>query len=159
MAYSIFEIADWFLAKESMTPKKLQKLAYYAESWSRALLDRSIVQDTEFEAWAHGPVSPELYDKYRDYGWNDIPKNNKFVDISDEKDLDLLESVWLTYGEMSANALEAQTHVETPWKNARFRGQADEGDFCKEKISKEDMANFYKSIYFWVNIVYIYFLN
>ncbi|OAZ16057.1 hypothetical protein V425_10020 [Lactococcus lactis RTB018] len=147
MAYSIFEIADWFLAKESMTPKKLQKLAYYAESWSRALLDRSIVQDTEFEAWAHGPVSPELYDKYRDYGWNDIPKNNKFVDISDEKDLDLLESVWLTYGEMSANALEAQTHVETPWRNARFRGQADEGDFCKEKISKEDMANFYKSIY------------
>lgn len=147
MAYSIFEIADWFLAKESMTPKKLQKLAYYAESWSRALLDRSIVQDTEFEAWAHGPVSPELYDKYRDYGWNDIPKNNKFVDISDEKDLDLLESVWLTYGEMSANALEAQTHVETPWENARFRGQADEGDFCKEKISKEDMANFYKSIY------------
>ena len=147
MAYSIFEIADWFLAKESMTPKKLQKLAYYAESWSRALLDRSIVQDTEFEAWAHGPVSPELYDKYRDYGWNDIPKNNKFVYISDEKDLDLLESVWLTYGEMSANALEAQTHVETPWKNARFRGQADEGDFCKEKISKEDMANFYKSIY------------
>jgi uncharacterized phage-associated protein len=147
MVYSIFEIANWFLAKESMTSKKLQKLTYYAEAWSNALLSTSIVSDTEFEAWAHGPVSPELYEKYRDFGWNNIPQNSSPVNISDEKTLDLLESVWLTYGEMSANALEAQTHVEAPWKNARFRGQVDEGDVCKEKISKKDMANFYKSIY------------
>lgn len=52
-----------------MTPKKkLQKLTYYAEVWSHALLDRSIVNDTNFEAWAYGPASSELYGKYRDFG-------------------------------------------------------------------------------------------
>lgn len=147
MAYSIFEIADWFLAKESMTPKKLQKLTYYAEAWSHALLNRPIVKDTEFEAWAHGPVSSELYNEYREYGWNDIPKIDKKVDIDDEKARDVLESVWLTYGDMSANALEAQTHQEEPWLNARRAAGAEDGDRCSQVISGEAMRQYYLSIY------------
>ena len=31
--YSVFEIANWFLLKESMSHKKLQKLCYYAQAW------------------------------------------------------------------------------------------------------------------------------
>lgn len=147
MAYSIFEIADWFLAKESMTPKKLQKLTYYAEAWSHALLNRSLVNDTEFEAWAHGPVSSKLYNEYRDYGWNDIPKQKLQVNIDDEKDVELLESVWETYGDMSANALEVQTHSEKPWQNAREIASAEEGDRCNQTISAEDMRKYYLSIY------------
>lgn len=147
MAYSIFEIADWFLAKESMTPKKLQKLTYYAEAWSHALLNRSIVNDTNFEAWAHGPVSSKLYDKYREYGWNDIPKIDSTPKIEDEKEVDLLEAVWETYGSMSANALEAQTHSEEPWKRARQLDGAEEGDRCNQIISVKDMREYYLSIY------------
>lgn len=147
MAYSIFEIANWFLAKESMTPKKLQKLTYYAEAWSHALLNRSIVDDTHFEAWAHGPVSSELYNEYRDYGWNDIPKIDNSPSINDEKVIDLLESVWETYGDMSANALEAQTHSEDPWRKARMIGGAEEGDRCNQIISSNDMREYYLSIY------------
>src|SRR3712207_9388330 len=59
--YSIFDVADWFLSKEKMTPKKLQKLSYYFEAWCHALFGRTLVNDTQFEAWVHGPVSPELY--------------------------------------------------------------------------------------------------
>jgi Uncharacterized phage-associated protein len=147
MAYSIFEIANWFLAKESMTPKKLQKLTYYAEAWSHALLDRSIVEDTVFEAWAHGPVSSALYNEYREYGWNDIPKNEDHVNINDDKVIDVLESVWLTYGDMSANALEAQTHQEDPWVNARKVAGAEDGDRCSEVISGKAMRQYYLSIY------------
>ncbi|WP_347962619.1 Panacea domain-containing protein [Lactococcus formosensis] len=147
MAYSIFEIADWFLAKESMTPKKLQKLTYYAEAWSHALLNRSIVDDTHFEAWAHGPVSDKLYQKYREYKWSDIEKNENEVSIDDEKDLELLESVWFTYGDMTANALEAQTHSESPWRNARIKGNAEPGERSNEVISNEDMRIYYQSIY------------
>ena len=59
--YSIFDVSEWFLSKESMTPKKLQKLSYYFEAWCHALFNRSLINDTRFEAWIHGPVSPELY--------------------------------------------------------------------------------------------------
>ena len=60
----ITQLADWFLSKESMTPKKLQKLCYYAVAWGYALLNRRIFNDDEFHAQIHGPVSPTLYHTY-----------------------------------------------------------------------------------------------
>src|SRR5690554_5489208 len=105
-SYTWQEVSDWFLSKESMTPKKLQKLTYYFEAWSNALFNTSLINNTSFEAWVHGPVSPELYVKYRSYRWNDIEKKEDNSDLFDDKTLDLLESVWITYGEKSANELE-----------------------------------------------------
>lgn len=32
-------VANWFLTKESMTPKKVQKLVYYAYSWYLTLMN------------------------------------------------------------------------------------------------------------------------
>lgn len=143
--YSIFEIANWFLTKDSMTPKKLQKLSYYAEAWSNALFNDSLINDTKFEAWAHGPVSPELYSKYKGYGWSEIPKSNDGSTNLDLEKIDLLESVWITYGDKSANELEALTHQELPWREAR-NGIA-EGERCNSVISTEVMHSYYKSIY------------
>ncbi len=147
--YSVLEIADWFLNKESMTHKKLQKLCYYAEAWSNALYGKSLIIDTNFEAGAHGPVSPKLYPKYKGYGWNDISKleESKHNIIINDNEIDLLESVWVTYGEKSANELEVLTHQEEPWKLARKRANVSEGDNCKEKIDKDDMKEYYRSIY------------
>ncbi len=48
--YSYKDISGWFLSKESMTPKKLQKLTYYAEAWANALLGEGILSDTAFQA-------------------------------------------------------------------------------------------------------------
>lgn len=145
--YSIFDIANWFLTKSSMTPKKLQKLTYYAEAWSRALLKHGLITGTSFEAWAHGPVSPVLYHKYREYGWTEIEQltDDEKPSIDDEQVTDLLESVWLTYGDKSANELEALTHQEMPWKKARVG--LDENEPSNNKISVEEMAAYYLSIY------------
>ena len=30
---TVSNVAKWFLSKESMTPKKLQKIVYYAYAW------------------------------------------------------------------------------------------------------------------------------
>lgn len=144
--YSIEQVSDWFLWKESMTPKKLQKLCYYAEAWSQALYNEDLINDTEFEAWAHGPVSPILYRSYNDFGWNEIPKNDgSNIEIQESKVNDLLEAVWATYGDKSANELEALTHIEMPWKIAR--GDLSEGDRSNAKIDKKIMRHFYRSIY------------
>ena len=59
-------VADFFLSKEAMSPKKLQKLVYFAYAWTVALLNESAddlhfrLFDAQIEAWIHGPVVPEL---------------------------------------------------------------------------------------------------
>ena len=70
--YTVLDVAQWFLAKEPMTHKKLQKLCYYAQAWHLALLNEPLFNEN-VEAWIHGPVIPALYAKYADYGWSDIP--------------------------------------------------------------------------------------
>lgn len=143
--YPIEVVANWFLSKESMSPKKLQKITYYAEAWSNALFGCNLINDSKFQAWVHGPVSPELYRKYKSYGWSLIPKNNDSNIELDSETLNLLESVWVTYGDKSANELEALTHLEDPWKNARNNLNDDQPS--NALISADDMRNYYKSIY------------
>ncbi len=142
---TIFDVADWFLSKEAMTPKKLQKLCYYYKAWGLALYDEDLLPRAKFEAWVHGPVNPALYQRYLGYMWQDIPQKPDNSAKFTEKEIELLESVWLTYGDMTANALEAQTHTEHPWRNARI-GLSDL-EKCKAPISNDDMRNFYRIVY------------
>ncbi len=142
---SVFDVADFFLSKDSMTPKKLQKLTYYAEAWHQALLEDCLIKDESFQAWVHGPVAPKLYREYRDYGWNPIPKKEETAMDFSEQSLSILESVWETYGDQDGNSLEALTHSELPWRNARVGLAPNENS--NVVISIDDMKNYYKSIY------------
>lgn len=81
MKYSIFDVANWFLQKEEMTPKKLQKLCYYAQAWSLALKDSAIMDGVQFEAWVHGPVNYELWQKCKGFGWNNV-RQDYLKDVS-----------------------------------------------------------------------------
>lgn len=145
--YSAYDIADWFLTKDSMTPKKIQKLVYYAYSWMLTLCndDRDNLENRLFEekieAWVHGPVVPELYRLYASYGYNEIPKsNNREVEFNTEIS-NLLESVWEVYGSFDGNELESITHQESPWKKARVGyGPLDS---CNENISDEEIFDCY----------------
>ena len=142
---TIFDLAEWFLNKESMTHKKLQKLCYYAVAWGYALMHKKIVEHDEFQAWIHGPVSQELYKKYKDNGWNNI-KNTEINKPDFPNDIEeLLESVWVTYGKKGGNELEALSHSERPWKEARI-GLDTNDRSCKE-IDVKVMEEFYSSIY------------
>lgn len=142
---TIHEVANFFLSKEEMTNKKLQKLVYYAVAWNYTLRDENLSPDTEFQAWRHGPVSPDLYETYRGYGYKDIPKVETF-DASSFADgqLDILEDVWFTYGDKTGNALEALSHTERPWKDTFV---PDEENRCKNVIPLDLMKNYYSSIH------------
>lgn len=142
--YSVFDIADWFLAKGVMTPKKLQKLCYYAQAWCYALKGYRLM-DTDFQAWVHGPVSPALYERFKSFGYSGIKIANIPQFRIDEEDIALLEDVWATYGEKSGNELELLTHREAPWKEARL-GYAP-SDRCTVIIDPEVMKTYYRSIY------------
>ena len=121
---SIDDVANWFLYKESMTPKKLQKLCYYAYSWFLYFNNDNLdninifLFNEDFEAWVHGPVNRKLYNKYKNYSYHDIDKLNNKVDLYSYIDK-FLEDVWNEYGKYNGDELESISHQELPWINAR----------------------------------------
>ena len=124
--YEVSQVVNFFLARSSMTPKKLQKLLYYAYAWTLALLNDSIDEinfrlfKEPIQAWVHGPVVPSVYNKYKSYGWSEIPRLESYNDDEFSSDvLDVLKQVWDVYGELSGNELEEISHKERPWKEAR----------------------------------------
>lgn len=135
----IKETAKWFLEQKSMTPKKLQKLCYYAQAWHCALYNTPLFE-SRIEAWVHGPVSPVLYREYAKFKWNEIPQINSNIKASDTEQ-GILESVLETYGEFSGDQLEALTHSEQPWIEAR--GNAEEWQSCTNEITIASMQSYY----------------
>lgn len=147
---TIDTISDYFLSKKGLTPKKLQKLVYYAYAWFIALNNQSaneiecILFDETPEAWVHGPVFPSLYNKYKSYYWQEIEKKETPVSISNDDLIKFLDAIWNTFSRFSADELENMTHQEDPWKNARI-GLSPIEPSCN-KISNKDIFIFYNEL-------------
>lgn len=151
----IERVSQWFLSRSSMSNKKLQKLCYYAYCWFIVFFNdiESITEDNigeirvlctdRFQAWIHGPVSPRLYHRYKEYGWHIIPQLASKPEVSAELE-SLLEQVWEAYGSFTADELENISHGEMPWKKAR-KGYQD-GDACSNEISNYDILRYYSSL-------------
>lgn len=137
-------VATWFInhadrdAGEAVTHLKLQKLVYYAEAWFLANFDRSLFND-HLQAWTHGPVSPAVYHKYRDSGWEALPPERS---RPIPKGLgEFLAEVYGEYGQFGAKRLEALTHAEDPWKLTR--GNIPPEAKCTKPIDRLLMRNYY----------------
>ena len=118
-------IAQWFLSKETMPSKKLQKLIYYAYAWYLTLmnddvdhLNRTLFKEDIF-AWPHGPVIYSVFKHYKDYNHGTIPKETLDASIFPVDTLDILSQVWDVYGGYTADELQSIIHQETPWIEAR----------------------------------------
>lgn len=110
---------------------KLQKLVYYAQGFYSAIFDNPLFNE-DISAWTHGPVVPELYHQYKQYGSNHIPPINNFDTNSLTKDeFELIEEVYQVFGQYSAWKLRNMTHEESPW----IDHEADAGVIPKEAIT------------------------
>lgn len=139
---TIFQVAKYILQKKhSMTTMKLQKLAYYCQAWSLAWDDKPLFNEN-FQAWANGPVSPDLYHKHKGMF---VVSIDDFADITDgdftRDELDTMNSVLEFYGDKDPLWLSELTHKEAPWKNARLGVPA--GEPSANIISKESMQVYY----------------
>lgn len=118
-------IAGYFLTKKELTPKKLQKLVYYAYAWFIALNNDSaehidnVLFTEQPQAWVHGPVFPSLFREYRELGWHEIPRIDDKIVFENDDVQALLDAIWDKFGKYSADQLEAMTHSEQPWVEAR----------------------------------------
>ncbi len=137
----ITDIAKIFLSFECMTHKKLQKLCFYFYAWDIVLngIENKKI-NTYFEAWVHGPVSPELYTFYKSFGWDQIaqettPNIEKYY-------LDLGSQIFRIYGHLTGDELELLTHEELPWIEAR--GTLMPYEPSNTRINDNIIYNFYK---------------
>ncbi len=148
--YSASDIAKYFIWKSAqenrpITNKKLQKLVYYSQAWY--LVSNSGNQKLfpeKIEAWIHGPVVPSLYHEYKRFGFGEIDANLGSENSFSKQIKTLLDEVWNTYGGLDGNTLEALTHSELPWREARKNSEVNE--LSDTEINTAVMTNYYTEL-------------
>lgn len=124
-----------------ITSMKLEKLAYYCQAWSLAWDDEPLFEE-DFQAWAHGPVCPELYNEHRgEFLLNPDFLSEYSIDDFTEDQIETMNSVIDHYGKKSPSYLSELTHKERPWKETR--GNLPLGEPSNEVIPKELMQEYY----------------
>lgn len=131
--------ANLVLSSGSYSHKKLQKLCYYVYAWYLAI-HREKIAKINFEAWVHGPVSPELYQKYKKYGWDNIPVYRGTVPVNDSIKK-FVSSIISKYDKYNAEQLEEMSHNELPWLKAR-KGHVPH-ESSNNLIDDVDIINYY----------------
>lgn len=115
---------------------KLQKILYFVQAFfliSSESKNPCFVE--KIEAWDLGPVVPEAYHEYKQYGSGDIPTitsyfnfdeeniwNSERVEykgtVIEEKDCLLIDQVVDKFADYAAADLVWLTHRQAPWKEA-----------------------------------------
>jgi uncharacterized phage-associated protein len=129
--YGAITIAKWFLAwaeqaeEAGLSNMKLQKLLYYAQGHHLGSTGQPLFTD-DLQAWSHGPVVPNVYRSFRDFGGAliDLPEDDDFrwSDVGPGT-TEFLMKVWNTYGGFAAWRLRNMTHAEAPWKDNFVDGE------------------------------------
>lgn len=136
------DVAKYFLFRANknedsdVSNLKLQKLIYYAQAFHLAIFDKPFF-DEDFEAWTHGPVCPNIYHHYKQYGASPIQIDSEIeIDQFSQDQLELLEEIYDVFGQFSAWKLRNMTHEEAPWKDKEATAGI---------IEKSSMMEFYKT--------------
>ena len=125
---------------DSLNPMRLQKLLYYAQGWSLAERGRPLFPEA-IQAWAYGPVVPEVYHRFKHYKAQSIaPGDVKTWTMAPAEEL-IVRRVWEAYKPFSAIQLFKMTHREAPWREAR--AGLSEGAHGSNVITKESMRRFF----------------
>ena len=125
-----------------MTTMKLQKLVYYCQAWS-LVWDEAPLFPEKIEAWANGPVVPDLYYEHRgQYEVNSWPKGEPGA--LNKKQRATVRAVLKYYGTKPSQWLSDLTHSEKPWKKARKGLKPSER--ANNVISNASMMEYYSSL-------------
>lgn len=141
----LFSVAKYIIDKcGEMPAMKLQKLVYYSQAWNLAWDYKPIFKE-DFQAWANGPVCPELYQFY--VGKFELSKND-FNDIKSpeltKEEKENIDIVLKDYADKEPIYLSYLTHEEQPWRLAR--GNTPPGMECNNIISQDSIQQYYNGL-------------
>ncbi len=140
---SVLDVGAYILKKRGpMSHMKLQKLAYYSQAWSLVWDDKKLFSN-RIEAWANGPVIPELYWQYQGY-FEIASPNSGDPTALDSEQAATVDAVLEFYGDKSAQWLSQLTHSEAPWKDAR--DGLPPGARSNSEITVSAMVEYYGSL-------------
>lgn len=121
---------------------KLQKVLYFIQAYFLISTNEQCFKE-KIEAWDFGPVVPEAYREYKQFGSGDIPTVSFIVDFDEENiweskireyrdniiasaDKVRIDAVVDKFSDYSATDLVSITHRQAPWKKAYQRGRNNE---------------------------------
>ncbi|MCA2017202.1 DUF4065 domain-containing protein [Vibrio tritonius] len=136
----VIDVAKYFIrladeAEEGISNLKLQKLVYYAQGFYLAINEEPLFHE-DIQAWAHGPVVPELYHEYKSFGKEAIAPDVKFNPHTrlTKAEMEHIEEIFDVFGQFSAWKLRNMTHEESPWiENEKSGGT----------ISKQELKSYF----------------
>ena len=136
---NIIKISKYFINKLELTPKKLQKLCFYAYAHYYATNNKKLFK-AEFVESVQGVINKELDNYYKDYKFKIIPSSD-LPTLNTEIEV-FLNLIIKKYGDLTAGQLEDLSLSEIPIKNARkglysFQSKSN-------KINDKDIINYYK---------------
>lgn len=146
-------VAEYIISKcEEITPLALQKLLYYSQAFTRLFTNNNLFDD-DCEAWVHGPVYRNVYEKYRDFGRNQIEYENNIISLDNDMEEKIVDAVIKYFGCYSGKMLERMTHEEKPWViNRQGLGKYESSSNVIEKEVIDEYFNNIKSKYSIINI-------
>lgn len=136
---------------EPISTQKLQLLTYYCYVWSLVWTPQQPLCDASFEAWANGPISPELHEHLKGLLTVTVDDFTNSVDASasadeldtDELDTDAKETIDVVldaYAHLNGQELSDIAHAQQPWKQTYRHDK-------HVQITNADMYKYYNHMY------------
>jgi uncharacterized phage-associated protein len=148
------DVCDYIILKvkeagSGLSLLKLHKLLYYTQAWFLAFHGRPLF-DGKFQAWVHGPVNRELYDRFKETKslYSEIRTSNMREGFDPDSlppdERAHVDNVLGVYARYSGTQLEGTTHREVPWVKAREGYRSSQR--CEIEIDEGLMARYYAGL-------------
>ena len=127
-----------------LCPLRLQKLLYYCQGWTLALLGEPLFRQP-IEAWKLGPVVKEVHQQFAGKRHGITPEEaGEPSEAISETVTDLIEMIWREYAKFTPAELVKMTHDEPAWKEARIGVDPDESS--SNVLSAETMKVYFTEV-------------
>lgn len=141
--YDVQDVAEYVITYSEVkdygiSNLKLQKILYLIQAYSLIHTKKPCFSE-DIEAWDFGPVIPEVYRKYKQFGSTDIQiRFRKLEEVQkgfEREDRKRIEEVVDRFADFSATDLTILTQNQAPWNEAFGR---------KEKVIRcEDILEYF----------------
>ena len=127
----INQVANYIITRlGEVTPLALEKLLGFSNGVNYALNGEKLLSE-ECQAWQHGYVYPEIYNKYKKYKFKPIDCGIKsthgcMLSKLSEDEMQAIDLVIKTFGIYSPKTLELISHSQDPWIEKRIGYRDDE---------------------------------